>query len=814
MLKVFKSNKNCPLICLILLVFFTGFLNAQDQKKVSDIEKIYLHTDKSMYFVGDDLFYKAYNVRANNNILFDNSTILYVELISPNAKIIAQNKTKLQIGLGHGDFKLTDSIGVKPGVYQLRAYTNWNRNFGENLVFKKSIEIIDVFESNSKAIAKTIVATEKSKTKPQTPVIATSPSNSFKVAFFPEGGSLLANVASIVGFKAVDANENPINVKGDVYDSDNLLVTSFSSPHDGMGKFQIIPMEGKKYYAKIKTDEGTELREELPKATNQGYLLSFRVVKGKNIVSIMTNEATLLQNPNATLRVVCTAKGVSYFESTQALTQTTLSFELEKEIIPDGISQITLYDNNSKPQSERLIYIEKEQDLEVQLSTDKAIYKPNEKATVNIGSKSKTGVAKSASFSISVTDMNGVADDKDYGSTISSYFLMESDIRGKVHHPAYYFDASNLKRLDHLDNLLLTQGWRDFLWKTIPKANDTINYIAEKGINISGKVKQLFGDKVKENYTIGLVLLNKKNINSLKSTTDSNGKFKFENLIFSGKTQMSLNSRDEKGKYKGQIMINPIDQTPVAVDFKKQPIDWSPTTRLIVDNVFKKFTTFGVKPENVLEEVSIVAKKKSKLVGAYGIPENTYVAEDSLRTYISIFELIEQKIPGVTVEGESIRFIRNQTAALILIDNMVDNTGLLTFIMPEDVLKIESVRGSQAATFYGEQGANGIISIFTKPNRAVKERGYFNYIKQDIEGFQTARVFFAPKTEQELLTLENKETVRNTLYWNPYVHPDKTGNTNVSFYNTMVETKVKVALEGITATGIPVVKNTYYTIKK
>ena len=77
-----------------------------------------------------------------------------------------------------------------------------------------------------------------------------------------------------------------------------------------------------------------------------------------------------------------------------------------------------------------------------------------------------------------------------------------------------------------------------------------------------------------------------------------------------------------------------------------------------------------------------------------------------------------------------------------------------------------------------------------------------------------ARVFCAPNPEKPNLELDKKTAVRNTLYWNPYVHPDKTGNANMSFFNTKVETKVKVALEGITAAGIPVVKNTYYTIKK
>ena len=484
MAEVFRKNKKGIFVCFFLFVVSIGFLQAQDKNTIKpDVEKVYLHIDRSTYFMGEDIWYKAYNVRASNNLLFDNSNILYVELISADSKIVARNKTNLEMGLGHGDFHLADSLGVKPGAYQIRAYTNWNRNFGEDFVFKKNIEIMNVFESNANTKANQNSITENKTTKKSTTI-----QNKLLVDFFPEGGSLLENVASIVGFKAVDGNGNPIAISGDVFDSDNELVTSFSNPHDGMGKFQFVPIEGKSYYVKVKTPTEIEFRFELPKVTKQGYLLNFRSFKGKNIVTINTNEATLAQNPNAALTVVCKAKGISYLETTQTLTETALSFELTKDKAPEGISQITLYDSDNRPQSERLVYVDKEHDLDVQLVTDKVSYQPNEKVTLNVNSKSKEGVAKSASFSLSVTDTNGI-DENNFDSNISSYFLMESDIRGKVHNPGYYFDLRNPKRLEHLDNLLLTQGWRDFVWKTTPKASDSFYYKVEKGITISGKVK-------------------------------------------------------------------------------------------------------------------------------------------------------------------------------------------------------------------------------------------------------------------------------------------------------------------------------------
>ncbi|RVT74937.1 hypothetical protein EOD40_12245 [Flavobacterium sufflavum] len=798
MVKVFIRSKNCSLVCVFWSILSSVFLQAQDKKNISDIEKVYLHTDRSTYFVGEDLWYKAYNVSASNNLLFDNSNILYVELISPDSKIIVRNKTNLEMGLGHGDFQLQDSLGVKSGVYQLRAYTNWNRNFGDDFVFKKDIEIIDVFESNIKPNLNQSKVSESKIIKKTTPI-----QNTFRVDFFPEGGSLLENVASVVGFKAVDINGKPIEVKGEIYDSDNELVTTFESVHDGMGKFQILLIEGKKYYAKIKILSGEELRVELPRIVKQGYLLSFRTFKGKNIVSINTNEATLAQNPNAVLTVVCKVRGIPYLESSQMLTETTLSFELPKDKTPEGISQITLFDNNNKPQSERLIYIEKEHDLEVELVTDKLNYQPNEKTIIDIRSKSKAGDPKSASFSLSVTDINGV-EDENLDSNICSYFLMESDIRGKVYHPGYYFNKNNLKRLEHLDNLLLTQGWRDFVWKTLltPKTE----FKVEKDITISGKVKQVFADKPLVNNNLTLALMSKKNRNFFSTTTDSIGRFEFKNLVFSGKTNMYLNSVNEKGKFRGEIVLDSIELAPMLVSFKKESIVLQQVNNSFIENVLKKFTAFGVKPENVLNEVVVKAKNKYWQPVYYKNPFSTYTPDIVTKTLVSIWDVLEI-VPGIWVKDRfdrDLRVVGEKDVPVILINGYGVENHDLDYIMPNEIVKIEVVR---------ELGVP-IISIFINRNLNYKPKKVPVYtVKQEIEGFYSARTFYSPDPQKPNLKLDNIAEVRNTIYWNPYVHPDKTGNTSVNYYNTKVETKVKVSLEGITGSGIPVVKNTYYTIK-
>lgn len=817
MIKTVLSDKNCCFLCFFWLLVSVGFAQGQEAKKPPTIEKIYLHTDRSKYFTGEDLWYKAYDVLAYNNVLTDNSNILYVELIAPDSRIIARNKTNIEMGLGYGDFQLSDSLGVKPGMYQIRAYTNWDRNFGEDFVFTKDIEIMDAFELHFKPEslanrpAGSAAANNSSKKAVPEKTVA---QQGFSVDFFPEGGSLLENVASIVGFKAVDSQGNPVTVKGELFDSDNELVTGFLSPHDGMGKLQLMPIAGKSYYAKIKTLDGSEIRVELPKALKQGYLLNFRAIKGRNIVTINTNEATLVQNPNSEVSLICKFRGLSYLETTQTLAETSLSFELPKEKIPEGISQLTLYDKDFKPQSERLIYVEKDNDLEVQLTADKENYRSSEKTTLQLSSKSKAGEARSASFSLSVTDMNGVAENKDYNSNICSYFLLESDIRGKINNPAYYFDTTNLKRLDYLDNLLLTQGWRDFMWKTIPGFGENLSYKAEKGFNISGRVKQLLGEKAKANSSMTLALMNKKHFNIFDAVTDENGRFKFENMMFSGKTNMFLNTRNEKGKFRGEIVLDTIEMSPMLVSFKKEPMRWPDASRMLAENVFKKFSSFGIVQDNILDEVQIVSKKKNQPSSLLGMPDFSYTVDENSPVANTIYDLIQFAIPGVIATENSVRFMRYEDSPLFILDGFpVYSATDIEVVQLINIERIEAIKN--ASILYGQEGANGVIAIYTKPgSKNTAEKELFHSIKKEIEGYYMARVFYTPNPEKPNPELDEKAAARNTIYWNPYVHPDKTGNVSVTFDNIAIDTKVKVNLEGITAGGIPVVKKLYYTITK
>lgn len=784
--------------------------NSENQTTVPNVEKTYLHTDRSYYVLGESLWYKAYSVYAYNNILFDNSNVLYVELISPDSKIIARNKTRLESGLGHGDFKLTDSLGVKAGVYQLKAYTNWNRNFGDDFVFKKEIEIVDVFDQDALETGEINKPKAKRKEEIKNEVVE----EGLTVQFFPEGGSLLENVSSIIAFKATDNYGNPKKIMGEIVDSKGNKIGFLNSLHDGMGKFVLSSAKNTSYIAKIISQEGDSIEVPLPKVSAEGYLIAISKAKGKEIITIKTNAKTLENNPNAPITIVGKTRGITYFEGTQPLTNTSLSFELPKADFPEGISQFTLYDADLRPHSERLVYLEKDHDFEVSMVSNKDIYEPKEKVDLTILSKSNEGVVVPASYSLSSTDMNGVKNEKDYKMNISSFFLMQSDIRGKVLNPRYYFDRSNPRRLYALDLLMLTQGWRDFIWKELPKVESGSPYLAEKGFTVSGRVKQLFGDKPKPNSSISMGLMNNGQTNLLLDVSDDQGAFKFENLVFMGNATMMLNTQSEKGKNKGMFELDSICLPPMSVGYTSNGNRHSAQLNTVKENVLEKHVLFGVAPDNLLDEVEITAKNKVENRSKFGNADHTFVPDDITRSFSDMYQMLQYSLPGVMVSGGTVRFNKFSGPALIVIDDVPTVQSDLDFITPDDVAMIESLT-TAGASIFGSKGGNGVILIYTKEGEYTpKKSTKFHSIIREIQGFYEARVYYAPDLEEPSFEVDNSAAIRNTLHWAPYVHPDENGEAKVSYYNSEVNTSVKVTLEGITADGIPVVVKTYYTVEK
>ncbi|OKZ19692.1 MAG: hypothetical protein BHV77_12010 [Bacteroides sp. 43_108] len=203
-------------------------------------EKAYLHFDNTGYFIGETVRFKAYVVDCSLDSLSRLSSVLYVELVSPGGDVLETRKVRLENGLGAGDIKL-DNV-LTSGFYEIRAYTRWMTNWGEEACFSRVFPIFRRPEKEGDYSRKII--DEKSgvwrlpdyRDTLKTPLF----SSPVKVGFYPEGGRLIDGVETTVAVD-ITGKEFTDSIRGSVLSSDGDTLTSFVCGPEGRGLFRITP---------------------------------------------------------------------------------------------------------------------------------------------------------------------------------------------------------------------------------------------------------------------------------------------------------------------------------------------------------------------------------------------------------------------------------------------------------------------------------------------------------------------------------------------------------------------------------------------
>ncbi|MBY0435572.1 MAG: TonB-dependent receptor, partial [Cyclobacteriaceae bacterium] len=107
-------------------------------------EKIYLHTNKAFYYPGDVIWWKAYMSYSNWELRDSLSRVIYVEVISPDRKVVVHNQFAISEGRSFGQLILPEDFS--PGLYYLRAYTRWMLNYPYADIFLRKLPILEFNE--------------------------------------------------------------------------------------------------------------------------------------------------------------------------------------------------------------------------------------------------------------------------------------------------------------------------------------------------------------------------------------------------------------------------------------------------------------------------------------------------------------------------------------------------------------------------------------------------------------------------------------------------------------------------------------------
>ncbi|WP_046759164.1 alpha-2-macroglobulin family protein, partial [Kordia jejudonensis] len=785
-------------------------------------ENIYIHTDKDIYEPGENLWFKAYILNANDLKISTETEVIFVELLKEEEnkeKMITKEVYIANSGFAYGHLFLAEIL--EEGNYQLIVHTkNTIENHAEAISAVKRFEIrqniipkilidtefledsyrrndevildVDIFSRNrvalkEAAISADIYSTEerlarvkvKTDSLGQARIIFTEDETakaefielrvkykqdvvyhiidipfkkpaSIQFGMYPEGGSLIENLPNTVAFKALNHHGKPLNVKGTLYE-DGKKLSTFKAMHYGMGKFIFTPKPEKKYTVTL-SNPALDSVFQLPLVQKKGLRLQ---VQKRDPAFI---HFAITKTPNVTLKKVyirAQSRGYVYWMAIASLDGDHVRFKLPLEKLPQGIVEVTLFNDRYQPLTERLVYANINKKLHVELTAvSKSLFTQKDKVDLTFSVKDQYGKPARAHFSLSVYDQLYGKKNNDY-SMMPHYYLF-SELKGHVYDASYYFDTKNKNREKHLDLVLLTQGWRNYNWNT----GNLLKNLYKKADPFSEEVTGRAYYRMKSG--------------TLRNGADATVQVllpKLAAIIKANKGgSFSIPLAFQKAATGSRITLIPQLSIPAAAKSSKK--DAIPTEAFLeITEPFEEIFQRTVQKQLLfpLDDRIINEKKQSSYDTSFSFSETNYLDEVELTGYKDRLKDRGDQVIFEGVVGDYVCF-------------------------EYDILNCQNHYAGPTPVEGKKYKLNDGTEVIYKASKETieaekKKRGFFN-----IKGVYPTKEFYSPMydKEEDKLFPDN----RKTLFWSPALVSDKNGNINVSFYTSDIQSIFLGKLEG------------------
>lgn len=346
------------------------------------------------------------------------------------------------------------------------------------------------------------------------------------VQFMPEGGELIADLPAHIGFKAIGLDGKGINVSGVVLDREKQVVANFTTQHLGMGSFNLpVVSKGETYTAKVTLPGGATRDYPLPDIKSEGIFLNVINAAAEDSVRVLLGATDKIARSGESYFLIGKAREIiCYGAMVNFKNGASISQKISKRLFPSGITHFVLLDMRNRALNERLIFINRHDDLHLNINTDKVTYNPRDSIALRLNINDALGNPVAGNFSLAVTDDALVHPDSLNNENIITRTLLTSELKGYVEEPNYYLNTNDAASKEALNNLLLTQGWVSYGW---PDEKGRPVYAAETEVAIRGRVLNVFNSPVKKTK---VQLFSKSPLMVTDTLTGKDGRFIFHNL--------------------------------------------------------------------------------------------------------------------------------------------------------------------------------------------------------------------------------------------------------------------------------------------
>jgi hypothetical protein len=629
--EVASSVKSIKIYALILTACIAMSFSslAQDMELssyASLAEKVYLQLDNNVYTTDQTIWFKAIITRAWDHTPTNLSGVLHVDLVDPNENIVERKLIRLEHGIGDGFFQLNQNY--TEGHYLIRAYTEWDKNFGTDFFFKEYIQVFSPATKIKPNPIKNVALVEGQNDKRR-----------LHVTFDPFVIDSL-HTKELTLYISLDKKSDTLSIKKD---GANKYLLDYALPADC--RFITLQVQTKNHFNYSKTivlekdyldlqffPESGEWVQGLPAllgfkaldSIGKGKMVAGDIInrKGEVITSFKSNQlgmgsvildnvdssekymarvvtrnklqkiyslppvtpkgnvlsvkeddnkiylkvsSNYLVDDNVLIRASC--RGAAYYDVKGRLRNGRLAFSLPSNTFPEGIIDFTLMDSSMRPVAERLYFNARPANrINILISADKVAYTQREKTSLTIETKDTAGQPLSTSLSLLVLNKSLQGQTQDARQNILSYLLLNADLRGEIENPGFYFRKGENSSND-LDALLLTQGWRKYKYT---RESNKLLLQPETNLTVSGSVKGgLFSNKEKKG--IGLTMMTFGGHPTIQTqVTDSTGRFSFILDEYGQDLNILIQSANKSGTNKNySVILDKKESPPVLFDHIK-----------------------------------------------------------------------------------------------------------------------------------------------------------------------------------------------------------------------------------------------------
>jgi hypothetical protein len=666
-------------------------------------EEMFIHTDRSDYIAGEDIWCKVFLVDRYSSKPSYYSEIAYIELLNPDNRPVAQRRIKVLQGSGSGKITLSDTLSS--GIYILRGYTNWMKNFMPGNCFTRSIGIYN----------------------------AVTPGK-FKV-----NGGYPGKQGGNDGMKVAVGN----------YDS--------------------------------------------------GYKLRIRDNDKDTLKLAIHREQNISRGDSAGSFLFIHTHGIVNYSGRNVLRGDDTEITLPRKLLDPGINHITLFSQAGEPLCERFIFTPGRKDIVPDVSISGNLERRN-RISLEIDLSGSLPAGDFTSLSMSVTPAAGSNEDHE----LENFIVFGTEF-GDIPCNIRNSDLNILPRSE-VDTFLLSVKSSWINWKTILSGKiPSYTYNAEKGKHyISGKlVSQSQDDKHEGQY---IFLSSPGKVATFQyAKTDSAGNFSFtitvdasnrDIIIQPEKTAGDKSIRMESSFYDKYLPALPGNDSSGPA-YPEHISQWGAN--------YQVSRIYGISYSGFLRDSSPASAAAKRF---YGKPDIGLVMDDYIKLPV-MQEVFFELMPGVflkkrktgyeiSVADPVLNRVFSQPPVLLIDGVVIDDASLIANLDPEIVEKIDAVKANYIV---GDYLFYGIVNVITRTGdfSCVNLPGYAARMPYRV--VDPEYTFSSPDYSTGQMKESRIPDLRNTLYWNPSIVPDKNGRAGVEFWSSDYITDYLIDIRGISSDG-------------